>query len=66
MRQVEAGRRSRKYARSPEESNLEAGTKSSKSPRSLEESKFKRLGSRPEEAEKAPGARRRANSRVGL
>ena len=39
MRQVEAGRRSRKSARSPEESNLEAGTKSSKSPRSTEESK---------------------------
>ena len=39
MKQVEAGRRSRKSARSPEESNLEAGTKNSKSPRSPEESK---------------------------
>ena len=66
MRQVEAGRRSRKSARSPEESNLEAGTKNSKSPRSAEESKAHRLGSRPEEAGKAPAAPRRAISRVGL
>ena len=66
MRQVEAGRRSRKSARSPEESNLEAGTKNSKSPRSPEESKAKRLGSRPEDSGKAPGAPRRAISRVGL
>ena len=66
MRQVEAGRRSRKSARSPEESNLEAGTKSRNSPRSAEESKAHRLGSRQEESEKSPGAPRRAISRVGL
>ena len=66
MRQVGAGRRSRKSARSPEESNLEAGTKSSKRPRSREESKAHRLGSRPEEAGKVPGAPGRAISRVGL
>ena len=63
---MEADRRSRKSARSPEESNLEAGTKSSKSPRSPEESKAKRLGSRPEDSGKAPGAPRRAISRVSL
>ena len=66
MRQVEAGRRSRKSARSPEESNLEAGTKNRQSPRSPEESKANRFGSRPEEAGKAPGAPRRVISRVGL
>ena len=66
MRQVEAGRRSRKSARSPEESNLEAGTKSSKSPGAPRRAKHNRLGSRSEEAGKAPGAPRRAISRVGL
>ena len=66
MRQVEAGRRSRKSARSPEESNLEAGTKSSKSPRSPEESKAQQAWKQVRRSRKAPGAPRRAISRVGL
>ena len=66
MRQLKGGRRSRKSARSPEESNLEAGTKSSKSPRSPEESKAQQAWKQVRRSRKAPGAPRRAISRVGL
>ena len=68
MRQVEAGRRSRKSARSPEESNLEAGTKSSKSPRSPEESKAQQAWKQVRRSRKNPRSPEESNfkSRLGI
>ena len=68
MRQVEAGRRSRKSARNLGESNLEAGTKSSKSPRSPEESKAQQAWKQVRRSRKSPRSPEESNfkSRLGI
>ena len=68
MRQVEAGRRSRKSARSPEESNLEAGTKKQAKPQEPRGERSEKAWKQARRSRKSPRSPEESNfkSRLGI